>query len=59
MPISINTNIASLTAQKDLRQATDKMDRAMERLSTGFRINSSKDDAAGMAVSSKLNFKSW
>ena len=57
MPISINTNIASLTAQKDLRRATDKMDRAMERLSTGFRINSSKDDAAGMAVSSKLNFK--
>ena len=57
MTISINTNIASLTAQKSLNQSTAKMNTAMERLSTGYKINSSKDDAAGMAVSSKLNYK--
>lgn len=57
MTISINTNIPSLTAQKSLNQSTSKMNTAMERLSTGYRINSSKDDAAGMAVSGKLNYK--
>ncbi|MGN1125328.1 MAG: flagellin, partial [Candidatus Gastranaerophilaceae bacterium] len=57
MVISVNTNIASLTAQKSLNNATNKMNNAMERLSTGYKINSSKDDAAGMAVSSKLNYK--
>ena len=57
MTITVNTNIPSLTAQKSLNGATDKMNTAMERMSTGMRINSSKDDAAGMAVSTKLNYK--
>ena len=57
MAITINTNIASLTAQKSLNSATTKMNTAMERLSTGLRINSSKDDAAGSAVSTKLEYK--
>ncbi|MBR2526731.1 flagellin FliC [bacterium] len=57
MAISVNTNMASLTAQKTLSGSTSKMNVAMDRLSTGYRINSSKDDAAGMAVSTKLNFK--
>ncbi len=57
MAISINTNMASLTAQKSLNQSTTKMNTAMQRLSTGYKINSSKDDAAGMAVSGKLNYK--
>ncbi len=57
MTISINTNIAALTAQKSLQQSTTRMNTAMERLSTGYRINSSKDDAAGMAVSGKLSYK--
>lgn len=49
--ITINTNLASLTAQRNLSQATSGMNTAMERLSTGYRINSGKDDAAGSAVS--------
>ena len=57
MAITINTNLASLTAQKSLNNATTRMNTAMERLSTGLRINSSKDDAAGSAVSTKLEYK--
>ena len=52
--ITINTNLASLTAQKNLSSATTGMNRAMERLSTGYRINSGKDDAAGSAVSTLM-----
>ena len=52
--ITINTNLASLTAQRNLSQATGKMNTAMERLTTGFRINSGKDDAAGSAVSNLM-----
>ncbi|MBQ7125830.1 hypothetical protein IJO12_01965 [bacterium] len=48
--ITINTNLSSLTAQKYLRDATKGMNLAMERLSTGFKINSGKDDAAGYSV---------
>ncbi|MBR1943127.1 flagellin FliC [bacterium] len=57
MGISVNTNLASLTAQKSLGKSTTDMNTAMQRLSTGYKINSSKDDAAGMAVASKLNYK--
>ena len=57
MAITINTNVASLIAQKSLNNATSRMNTAMERLSTGLRINSSKDDAAGSAVSTKLDYK--
>lgn len=49
--ITINTNLASLVAQRNLSQATTGMNTAMERLTTGYRINSGKDDAAGSAVS--------
>ncbi|MBR2430090.1 hypothetical protein IKB17_01330 [bacterium] len=49
--ITINTNLASLTAQRNLSKSTTGMNTAMERLTTGFRINSGKDDAAGAAVS--------
>ena len=52
--ITINTNLASLTAQRNLSQATGNMNTAMERLTTGFRINSGKDDAAGAAVSNLM-----
>ena len=48
--ITINTNLSSLIAQKHLRDATTGMNKAMERLSTGFKINSGKDDAAGYSV---------
>ena len=52
--ITINTNLASLTAQRNLSQATSSMNTAMERLTTGYRINSGKDDAAGAAVSNLM-----
>lgn len=57
MAITVNTNIASLISQKSLNTATTKMNTAMERMSTGLKINSSKDDAAGMAVSTKMNYQ--
>ncbi len=57
MAITVNTNVPSLTAQGSLNAATNKMNTAMERMSTGARINSSKDDAAGLAVSNKLDYK--
>ena len=52
--ITINTNLASLTAQRNLSAATTSMNTAMERLTTGYRINSGKDDAAGSAVSNLM-----
>ena len=57
MAITVNTNMAALTAQSSLNKATTKMNTAMERMTTGLKINSSKDDAAGMAVASKLDYK--
>ncbi|MGN0017498.1 MAG: flagellin [Candidatus Gastranaerophilaceae bacterium] len=57
MAITVNTNISSLIAQKSLNVATSGMNNAMERMTTGSKINSSKDDAAGMAVVTKLNYK--
>ena len=57
MAITVNTNISSLIAQKSLNVATSRMNNAMERMTTGSKINSSKDDAAGMAVVTKLNYK--
>ena len=50
----INTNVGALTARTYALQANDKMQTAMERLSSGLRINSAADDAAGMAVSNKM-----
>ena len=50
MPVVINSNIPSLTAQRALGDAQDLQAEAMERLSTGLRINSAADDAAGMAI---------
>ena len=55
--ITINTNLSSLTCQKYLRDATKGMNTAMERLSTGFRINSGKDDAAGYSVVEGMSAK--
>lgn len=52
--ITINTNLAALTAQRNLSAATSGMNTAMERLSTGYRINSGADDAAGSAVSTLM-----
>ena len=50
----INTNIKSLIAQDTLTKNTQRLGTAMERLSTGSRINSAKDDAAGLAISDRM-----
>ena len=57
MAITVNTNMAALTAQNALNKSTNKMNTAMERMTTGYKINSSKDDAAGLAVSTNLEYK--
>ena len=50
----INTNVGALMARTYATKANDKMQTSMERLSSGLRINSSADDAAGMAVANKM-----
>lgn len=57
MSITVNTNMSSIIAQRSLYKSTNKMNTALERLSTGLRINSAKDDAAGSAISTKLEYK--
>lgn len=54
MAMVINTNISSLNAQRQLGASANKLGTAMERLSSGLRINSAKDDAAGLAISSRM-----
>jgi len=54
MPLSINTNIASLTAQRSFMTSNAALETAYERLSTGKRINSASDDAAGLAIGKSL-----
>lgn len=54
MAITINTNTAALTAQRHLNKASDLLGQSLERLSSGKRINSAKDDAAGLQVANRL-----
>ncbi len=54
MSLFINTNISSLTAQRAAQRANDKLDAIFERLASGQRINSAKDDAAGIQVANNL-----
>lgn len=51
---SVNTNLSALNAQHNLSKQTKEMDQAMTRLSSGLRINSAADDAAGSAIASKM-----
>ena len=51
----INTNIASLDAQRNLSSAQSSLAMSMQRLSSGLRINSAKDDAAGLAIAERMN----
>src|SRR5690606_33315319 len=55
MALGINTNISSLNAQNQLNKSQSLSSQAMERLSSGLRINSAKDDAAGLAISSRFD----
>ena len=54
MALSVNSNIPSLVTQTNLNASRKDMEQAMERLSSGLRINSAKDDAAGLAISEKM-----
>ena len=54
MAIVINTNIASLNAQRNLSSSQLGLNKSMQRLSSGLRINSAKDDAAGLAISDRM-----
>jgi flagellin len=55
MASTINTNIASLTAQRNLANNQGTLATAMQRLSSGLRVNSAKDDAAGLAIAERMN----
>ena len=54
MALTVNTNIASLSAQRNLTASQDMLSTSLERLSSGLRINSAKDDSAGLAISSRF-----
>ena len=54
MPLVINSNIASLNAQRNLNTSQTALATALQRLSSGLRINSAKDDAAGLAISERM-----
>jgi|TARA_R110000851_G_scaffold272017_1_gene424743 flagellin len=55
MALGINTNVASLNAQNQLSRSQGQNDQALQRLSSGLRINSAKDDAAGLAISTRFS----
>jgi len=55
MPSVVNTNIMSINAQKSLARTSSALNTAMERLSSGLRVNSAKDDAAGLAIANRMN----
>lgn len=54
MALRINTNVASLNAQRNLNKSTMNLNRSLERLSSGLRINRAADDAAGLAISESM-----
>ncbi|ARC91583.1 flagellin [Vibrio coralliilyticus] len=58
MAVNVNTNVAAMTAQRYLNGANNAQQSSMERLSSGFKINSAKDDAAGLQISNRLNVQS-
>ena len=54
MALTINTNLGSLIVQKNLDDATKALNKSIERMTTGYKINSASDDAAGYAVATKM-----
>ncbi|CAH8184492.1 flagellin [Vibrio aestuarianus] len=58
MAVNVNTNVSAMTAQRYLNSASNAQQSSMERLSSGFKINSAKDDAAGLQISNRLNVQS-
>ncbi|WP_322802943.1 flagellin [Vibrio alfacsensis] len=58
MAVNVNTNVSAMTAQRYLNSANSAQQTSMERLSSGSKINSAKDDAAGLQISNRLNVQS-
>nr|MBO2512002.1 flagellin [Gammaproteobacteria bacterium] len=54
MALTVNTNVASLNTQRNLNASSSSLNNSLQRLSTGLRINSAKDDAAGLQISNRL-----
>lgn len=54
MALHVNTNVSSISAQRQVAQSGNKLDTSFQRLSSGFRINSAKDDAAGLQISNRM-----
>ncbi|MHC8386146.1 flagellin domain-containing protein [Pseudomonas sp. LB3P14] len=54
MALTVNTNVASLNVQKNLNRASDALSTSMTRLSSGLKINSAKDDAAGLQIATRM-----
>ena len=55
MPMTINTNISSMNAQRNLAGSQMSLATSMQRLSSGLRVNSAKDDSAGLAIADRMN----
>ncbi|HEX6363420.1 MAG TPA: flagellin [Albitalea sp.] len=55
MAMTINTNVASLTAQRNLNSSQNTLSTSMQRLSSGLRVNSAKDDAAGLSIAERMS----
>jgi flagellin len=55
MPMTINTNVVSLNAQRNLSMSQSSLATSMQRLSSGLRVNSARDDAAGLAIADRMN----
>ena len=55
MALMINTNVVSMNAQRNLSSSQSSLATSMERLSSGLRVNSSRDDAAGLAIADRMN----
>ncbi|UPR29383.1 flagellin [Vibrio crassostreae] len=58
MAVNVNTNVSAMTAQRYLNNANSAQQTSMERLASGSKINSAKDDAAGLQISNRLNVQS-
>lgn len=58
MPSVINTNVQSLNAQRNLSTSQNSLNSALQRLSSGLRVNSAKDDAAGLAIATRMTAQS-
>lgn len=60
MAMTVNTNVSALVAQRHLNSASEMLNQSLERLSSGNRINSAKDDAAGLQISRSFgNANAW